>query len=118
LGIPSAFLALSEWQKKTSDTGLVFPSPITGGGYHAGVIQRKRFKPTGALIGLPGIGWHTARHTYRSLLDETGAPVGVQQKLMRHASITTTMNVYGKAALKAKAQANSKVVEMVMRKVV
>lgn len=109
---------LLEWQKKTSDTGLVFPSPTTGGCFHAGVIQRKRLKPAGALIGLPGIGWHTARHTYRSLLDETGAPVGVQQKLMRHANVSTTMNVYGKAALKAKAQANSKVVEMVMRKAV
>jgi integrase len=32
-----------------------------------------------------GIGWHTFRHTYRSWLDDTGAPMGVQQKLMRHA---------------------------------
>jgi integrase len=27
-----------------------------------------------------GIGWHTFRHTYRSWLDDTGAPMGVQQK--------------------------------------
>jgi integrase len=33
------------------------------------------------------IGWHTFRHTYRSWLDETGAPMKVQQELMRHASI-------------------------------
>ena len=39
------------------------------------------------------IGWHTFRHTYRSWLDETGAPMKVQQELMRHASIQTTMNV-------------------------
>ena len=26
------------------------------------------------------VGWHTFRHTYRSWLDETGAPMGVQQK--------------------------------------
>jgi len=26
-----------------------------------------------------GIGWHTFRHTYRSWLDETGAPMKVQQ---------------------------------------
>ena len=44
---------LLEWQKKTSDTGLVFPSALpTGGCFHAGVIQRKRLKPAGALIGL------------------------------------------------------------------
>jgi integrase len=39
------------------------------------------------------IGWHTFRHTYRSWLDETGAPMKVQQELMRHASIQTTMNI-------------------------
>lgn len=61
------------------------------------------------------IGWHTFRHTYRSWLDETGAPVGVQQKLMRHADIATTMNRYGNAQMEAKRKANSKVVEMILR---
>ena len=35
-----------------------------------------------------GVGWHTFRHTYRSWLDDTGAPMGVQQKLMRHAQVS------------------------------
>jgi integrase len=55
-------------------------------------------------------GWHTFRHTYRSWLDASGAPVGVQQKLMRHAQVSTTMNVYGNALMDAKRQANGKVV--------
>ncbi len=50
------------------------------------------------------IGWHTFRHTYRSWLDETGAPMKVQQELMRHASIQTTMNVYGQAMPSRKEQ--------------
>ena len=54
------------------------------------------------------MGWHTFRHTYRSWLDDTGAPVGVQQKLMRHAQVATTMNVYGNALMGAKREANSK----------
>ena len=58
---------------------------------------------------------HTFRHTYRTLLDETGAPMRVQQELMRHASIQTTMNVYGQAPTSSKRQANSKVVQMVLR---
>jgi integrase len=62
-----------------------------------------------------GVGWHTFRHTYRSWLDDTGAPVGVQQKLMRHAQVSTTMNVYGNALMGAKREANSKVVRMVLR---
>ena len=33
---------------------------------------------------------------------------------MRHASITTTMNVYGKVMTDTKRQANSKVVQMVL----
>jgi integrase len=35
------------------------------------------------------------RHTYRSWLDAVGTSIAVQQKLMRHADIRTTMNVYG-----------------------
>ena len=61
------------------------------------------------------IGWHTFRHTYRSWLDETGAPMKVQQELMRHASIQTTMNVYGRAMSSSKREANGKVVEMVLK---
>jgi hypothetical protein len=49
-------------------------------------------------------------------LDATGAPLKVQQELMRHASITTTMNVYGRAMPNIKREANSKVVSMVLKK--
>jgi integrase len=55
------------------------------------------------------------RHTYRSWLDDTGAPVGVQQKLMRHAQVSTTMNIYGNALMGAKREVNSKVVRMALR---
>ena len=61
------------------------------------------------------IGWHTFRHTYRSWLDATGAPMGVQQKLMRHAQISSTMNVYGNALMEAKREANTKVVRKALR---
>jgi integrase len=60
------------------------------------------------------LGWHTFRHTYHSLLDEAGAPIGVQQKLMRHSNVATTMNVYGSSTLRAKQDANSKVVKMLI----
>lgn len=61
------------------------------------------------------LGWHVFRHTYRSWLDDTGAPVGVQQKLMRHAQVSTTMNIYGNALMDAKREANSKVVRRALR---
>jgi integrase len=44
-----------------------------------------------------------------------GTTIGVQQKLMRHAQIATTMNVYGNAMMESKREANSKVVQMALR---
>jgi hypothetical protein len=34
---------------------------------------------------------------------------------MRHANVATTMNIYGNSTLRAKKQANSKVVQMVLQ---
>ena len=104
---------LLNWRGDQKD-GLVFPSHVTGRCYHAGIIQRQVLKPKGQEVGILGLVWHTFRHTYRSLLDETGAPVGVQQKLMRHSNVATTMNVYGNSTLRAKQDANSKVVQMLI----
>lgn len=74
-------------------------------------LRKRQLRRVAEIIGLPeGIGWHTFRHTYRSWLDETGAPMKVQQELMRHASIQTTMNVYGRAMTDSKRKANSQVV--------
>jgi integrase len=39
----------------------------------------------------------------------------VQQELMRHASIQTTMNVYGQTMPSSKREASGKVVEMVLK---
>lgn len=110
-----AFAAVLEDWKGNRSSGLVFPSHVTGGCYYAGILQRQILRPKGEQIGVMGLGWHTFRHTYRSLLDETGAPIGVQQKLMRHSNVATTMNVYGSSTLRAKQKANSKVVQMVMK---
>jgi integrase len=38
----------------------------------------------------------------------------VQQELMRHANIQTTMNVYGAAMLESERTANSKIVRMIL----
>jgi site-specific recombinase XerD len=53
------------------------------------------------------LGWHSFRHTYRSLLDAVGVPIGVQQKLMRHAQVSTTMDTYGDAFMDSKREANT-----------
>jgi integrase len=79
--------ALLEWRNKTSSTGLVFPSHITGRSYHPGPIQQDYFRPAARKLGLVGVCWHTFPHSYRSWMAEDGTPAGVQQKLMRHVAM-------------------------------
>jgi integrase len=79
-----------------------------------GTVRQGHIRPAARRAGVELRGWHTFRHTYRAILGETDARIGVQQKLMRHAQISTTMNTYGNASTSAKRKANSKVVEMVL----
>lgn len=53
------------------------------------------FQKAASDAGIGKLGTHTMRHSYRAWLDAVGTPIAVQQKLMRHADIRTTMNVYG-----------------------
>lgn len=109
--------ALSERRKDSifpQDQDWIFANPATGKPYHQEEIQKTHLKNAAKKAGLgTEIGWHTFRHTYRSWLDETGAPMKVQQELVRHASIQTTMNVYGRVMSDTKRTANSKVVQLV-----
>jgi hypothetical protein len=54
---------------------------------------------------LSGSRIHTRVTRTSAWLDETGAPLGVQQKLMRHAHVSTTMDQYGNASALAKRKA-------------
>ena len=96
--------------------GWVFANPATGRPYHQNSIQQDHLREAGKKAGLgDGIGWKTFRHSYRSWMDDTDAPLGVQKELMRHASIQTTMNIYGKAMSDSKRDANSNVVKMILK---
>lgn len=116
---PDFAAVLKEWKAQCPETigDWVFPSPVTDRCYHSSPIQQDYIRPAGKELGLEGVGWHTFRHTYRAWLDATGAPIGVQQKLMRHAHVGTTMDVYGNALMESKRDANSKVVRMALRPV-
>jgi site-specific recombinase XerC len=60
------------------------------------------------------IGWHTFRRTYSSLLATTGNDVKVVQELMRHAKISTTMEIYAQAGMEQKRVAQRKAVDLLM----
>jgi site-specific recombinase XerD len=73
-------------------------------------------QPAAVRAGLgQDIGWHTFRHSFRTLLDSAGAPIKVQQELMLHAHIRTTMNVYGQAPSDGMRKAHGQVMKMVLR---
>jgi len=96
--------------------GWLFANPTTDRPYHQEEIQKKHIRAAAQPADITTkVGWKTFRHSYRSWLDETEAPVGVQRELMRHASIQTTMNVYGRAMTDSKRQAHGNVVQMVLK---
>jgi integrase len=110
---------LLRWREKTLFQGpgdWVFASPFKAGKlpWYPWGVERRHLIPAGIRCGIGRLGWHTFRHTFRTLLDETGAPMKVQQELMRHADIRTTMNVYGRAMDASKREAHGKVVRMVL----
>ena len=109
---------LKKWQELCleSEGQWLFPSPVTGRPLHADSIRADYLVPTSLRLGLGRVGFHTFRHTYRAWLDETGAPVGVQQKLMRHAHISTTMDQYGNASMEAKRKANRPLVQRLLKR--
>ncbi|HXM42406.1 MAG TPA: tyrosine-type recombinase/integrase [Bryobacteraceae bacterium] len=112
--LADALLAYRAFCHQTQEEWL-FANPAADKPYHQEEIQKTHIKPAGVAAGITAmVGWKTFRHSYRSWLDQTAAPVGVQRELMRHASIQTTMNVYGRAMTDGKRQAHSNVVRMVM----
>jgi len=109
---------LKMWKQLTQFSGSedwVFASPVKIGRLpfsYAGVWRALRRAAIKAGIG--HISSHTFRHTHRSWLDAVGTPVGVQQRLMRHTDIRTTMNVYGTAATADMRQAHTKIVRLAL----
>ena len=94
----------------------VFANPDTQRPWWAHHIQHDKIAPAALKAGLgSGIGWHTFRHSYSSLLRSLGVDVKVQQELLRHADCRTTMNTYTQALPTALREANSLVARLVVQ---
>jgi integrase len=110
---------LSEHRKVCFPTaeGWLFANPLTGKPFHQEEIQKRHIQKAAELAQIKGrIGWHSFRHSYRSWLDQVGASMAVQKDLMRHSSITTTMDIYGAVVGDGNRLANSNVVQMLLPK--
>lgn len=109
---------LKQWRQTTefpAQDDWMFASPVQLGRLPYGYTHVWRTLSTAAeRAGIGHISSHVFRHTHRSWLDSVGTPVGVQQKLMRHADIRTTMNIYGDAMTADMRQAHQKIVHLAM----
>jgi integrase len=92
----------------------VFASPRTGRPLNPCTAARRWLVPAGEKAGVGRIGWHSFRHSYSTLLNELGTDLKVQQALLRHADIRTTMNVYTRAVPDRLRQANSRLVSVLL----
>ena len=107
---------LREWEDAEQPVnGWLFGNLDTGKPYHSDTMRQRHLNRVAAEIGLPKLGWHAFRHTYRARLSELGLPLEVQQKLMRHASIDMTTRYGRSSMLGVTRPANAQIVEMVMR---
>jgi integrase len=87
-------LELSDKFKPNSIIRLVFPNrhgkPLCGDNY-----RKRVFKPLLEKADIPEIRFHDIRHTFASLLLQQGESLHYVKEQMGHASIQTTVDVYG-----------------------
>ena len=109
---------LKVWKQSTQFSApedWIFASPFQIGRLPWSYDQVWRaYQKAGAKAGIGGLGTHSLRHTYRSWLDAVGTPIAVQQKLMRHADIRTTMNIYGDIVTDEMTVASGKVTRLAL----
>lgn len=94
-------IALSPWLAEDlaahladATTLYVFSSP-NGGPLRRGNFRSRVWVPATVRAGLEGVPFHSLRHTHAAMLIAAGVHVKTIQARLGHASITTTMNVYG-----------------------
>jgi integrase len=99
------------------DEDWVFASPYRGGRkpVNPNSLQAITLVDAGRAIGLEfNLGWHTLRHSYKSLLDRVSGDASLKRDLMRHADVHTTMQVYGEVEMDRLREANALAVTLAM----
>jgi len=60
-----------------------------------------------------GVGWHTFRHTYATMLKQVGTDIKAMQELLRHSSVRCTLDTYTQAIMLAKRVAQNAVLSLI-----
>lgn len=100
----------------TPISGWLFCNIVTGRPFWGGTLQQDHLVPAGKKIGIPNLGWHDFRHTYRAMMDQEKLTLEEQRVLMRHEDIRTTLGYGGKSKAETVRGANAKVVEMLRKR--
>jgi integrase len=108
---------LRRWKRRShfrADTDWVFASPMKIGRlpYSYGGVLRT-LQRAADTAGIGKVTTHAFRHSFRTWLNQTGAPIATQQKLMRHSSLAMTMDTYGTTFDAELTAASNKVAERV-----
>lgn len=113
---PALLCVLRSWRsvcKFSSAEDWIFASPAKIGRLPVSYPAILRaFQRAASDAELGGISPHCLRHSFRSWLDAAGASLATQRTLMRHSSITTTMDHYGKLVTNEAAEAAGRVAKM------
>jgi len=112
---------LQSWRQTSqfaADENWIFASPLKLGRLpYSYTGFWRELQRAAADSGIGRLGTHAFRHTYRSWLDAVGTPNAVQQRLMRHSDIRTTMNIYGSVVTDEMEKASSRVAGLALKQV-
>jgi len=107
---------LKSWKQSSQFSGAedwIFASPFKLGRLpYSYTGTRQELERASKAAGIGHISSHAFRHTYRSWLDAVKTPIAVQQKMMRHTDIRTTMNIYGDVVTDEMSTAGLRVAEL------
>jgi integrase len=107
---------LKSWKQSSQFSGAedwIFASPFKLGRLpYSYTGTRQELERASKAAGIGHISSHAFRHTYRSWLDAVKTPIALQQKMMRHTDIRTTMNIYGDVVTDEMSTAGLRVAEL------
>ena len=111
---------LKTWKQSSEFSGTedwIFASPFKLGRLpYSYTGTRQELERASKAAGIGHISSHAFRHTYRSWLDAVKTPIAVQQKMMRHTDIRTTMNIYGDVVTDEMSTAGLRVAELAFQR--
>lgn len=115
--VADTFLRWFQESAFRDDEDWVFASPYKGGRspMDSNTVQYRWLLRAGKAIGLDfNLGFHTFRHSYKSLLDRVSPDSALKRDLMRHADVHTTMQVYGESEMDRLREANNAAVRLAL----